>query len=263
MLVYRFSRNPARLAHPIELDGHEAVTIETTTMKELQLYYVARLKYLFVLLLAATAGLGQLHEELMKSGAHHWATTVTSFASHRFVLVAAIVLGEITIRKWLWRVEKPHLDFSGRWEGGTVYTKQWLDGPQVTLPQSAPHELDIRQDCLSIAVVPTTADAFTQWRSTVCDLLPDGALGYAYEVTYTERPGFPERARGYEVLQVVKKRARERPEAVAGAFHQVVSTDMPVFSGTVNFNRRPKKGRKLRDVLRAPQQILTQVRRTQ
>lgn len=210
-------------------------------MGELHSYYAKRLLGLAALLVVSAFGLDRLHTRLVENHASEWGVQLSNLLNHHLVLVALLVAGELGIRKLLWRFEKPHLDFHGRWSGTTEYRKRWLDGEDPP-PEAAPHEIHIKQDCLGVAIVPTSAEAFVQWRSLVCDIENERgacAIAYAYEVTYSGRSGFPARARGYEVLRVVEEGRRGRPRRIAGEFHQLVSEDTPVFSGLAAFTRMP------------------------
>lgn len=209
-------------------------------MDELHGYYARRLIALAGVLVLATLGLDKVHTDLVEDGAPGWALALSDLLNHHVVLVGLLVAGELGIRKWLWRLEKPHLDFHGRWYGTTDYRERWLDG-EGPLPDAAAHEVHIKQDCLGVAIAPTDAEAFAQWRSLVCDIVVEKgspAIAYAYEVTYRGKSGFPARARGYEVLRVVGVGRRGRPLRISGGFHQLVSEETPVFSGLASFTRK-------------------------
>lgn len=208
-------------------------------MSELHRYYSQRLLGLLLSLLAATFVLGRVHEKLAEDQAAKWLLDITDLLNHRFVIVALVIAGEVFIRKWLWRLAKPHLDFGGSWHGTTEYTKRWLDDSEE-LPDPALHEVDIKQDCLGVSIAPTKAKAFAQWHSLICDLQPNG-IAYAYQVTYNDEVGLPSKAKGYEVLKVVDTGARGRPQSISGDFNHLVSNDKPVFSGVAQFERVPKR----------------------
>jgi hypothetical protein len=211
---------------------------------ELRRYYAKRLFGLAGLLVVATFALDKVHTRLVKDEAPGWILALSNLLNHHIVLVALLVAGELAIRKWLWRFEKPNLDFHGHWSGTTDYKKRWL-GEEGSLPDPATHEVHIKQDCLGVTIEPTEAKAFAQWRSLVCDIVVENgtpAIAYAYEVTYSGEDGFPARARGYEVLRAVKKGRRGRPLRISGDFHQLVSEEKPVFSGLAAFDRTPKNG---------------------
>jgi hypothetical protein len=191
---------------------------------------------LLSLVLGATLLLEHLHTTLAEKHAAQWALDLSNVLSHRVALGVLLLAGEFTIRKWLWRVEKPHLDFSGRWSGATEYKERWLAG-SGQLPDKAEHEVDIKQDCLSVTIAPTMSETFAQWHSLICDLPANGGIAYTYKVTYKDNTGLPPSARGYETLQVVRSGARGRPQAIAGEFHQLVSNDKPIFSGVAHFER--------------------------
>ncbi len=213
-------------------------------MDELRRYYAKRLFGLAGLLVVATFALDRVHTSLVEDDAPGLALALSNLLNHHIVLVALLVAGELAIRKWLWRFEKPHLDFHGRWYGATDYKKRWLGG-EGPLPDAAAHEVRIKQDCLGVTIEPTEAKVFAQWRSLVCDIVVENgtpAIAYAYEVTYSGAGGFPARARGYEVLRAVKKGRRGRPLRISGDFNQLVSEEAPVFSGLAAFNRTPRKG---------------------
>jgi hypothetical protein len=209
-------------------------------MNELHKYYSKRLLQLLFVVLTATLLLGSLHTTLVKDHASKLAVDASALLAQHAVVAALLLLGEMTIRKWLWRIEKPSLDFSGRWSGSTTYTTSWLDNDSRELPGTTRHDLDIKQDCLSVAVMPTTSQAFAQWHSLICDLPQDGGISYTYEVSYKHRKSLPSKARGYEVLNVVDKDTQGRPQHIAGEFHHLVSSDKPVFSGLAEFTRTPK-----------------------
>jgi hypothetical protein len=209
-------------------------------MNELHKYYSRRLLAWLSIVLGATLGLDRLHATLMHEHAAQWKIGLSNALSHRIALGVLLLAGELVIRKWLWHVEKPHLDFRGRWSGATEYTTRWIDA-SGSLPEKAEHEVDIKQDCLSVAIAPTAAERFAQWHSLICDLPAEGGIAYTYEVTYKDGPELPSKARGYEVLQVVESGRRKRPLAIAGEFHHLVSDDKPVFSGVAHFKRAAKR----------------------
>lgn len=214
-------------------------------MEELHSYYAKRLGGLVVLLVLATLSLDKVHTSLAEDDAPGWALALSNLLNHHIVLVVLLVAGERVIRKWLWRLERPRLDFHGRWYGTTDYRKRWLD-EEGALPETAAHEVHIEQDCLGVAIKPTEAEAFAQWRSLVCDVLVEKgsspAIAYAYEVTYSGKDGLPAWARGYETLRVVEEGRRGRPLRISGGFHHLVSEETPVFSGLAAFDRKEKTG---------------------
>jgi hypothetical protein len=210
-------------------------------MSELHKYYSQRLFGLLVFVLAAAVAMGRVHETLAEDHAAGLLLVLADLFNHHIVLIASLVAGELCIRKWLWRLAKPHLYFGGRWRGVTEYTEVWLNEDE-SLPEPTVHEVDIKQDCLGVSIAPTESEAFAQWHSLICDLQPPNGIAYAYKVTYNNKAGLPSSARGYEVLQVVGTTGRRGlPQSISGEFHHLVSNDKPVFSGNARFERVPKR----------------------
>ncbi|WP_349027675.1 hypothetical protein [Methyloglobulus sp.] len=168
-------------------------------------------------------------------GKDHITVTTASFLTSRFVVLAAMVGGEILIRKYLWKIEHPELDFSGEWEGETVYKVAHIGvGP---VPFSSHHKVKITQDCLSIKISPSTSESYVNWGSLALELEGGDTLRYAYWVNYSDSSKFPEKAKGYEEMKVTNRGEKDRPIQMTGEFHHCAQGMSPVYSGTVMFKR--------------------------
>jgi hypothetical protein len=160
------------------------------------------------------------------------------------ILVGILFLtGEWLIRTKLWKIERPSWNFSGTWEGATVYQTVEKSAPGTTTQvpfSSGKHEILIEQDCLSISVAPKRTGPFINWSSKTMTVLTLGTIGYAYEVNYNDLNRFPATAIGYEELKVNqwKKRwyGRRRPISLTGWFAHCARGQVPVYSGTVEFS---------------------------
>ncbi len=79
------------------------------------------------------------------------ASGLTSGAVIGFVLAA----GEWLIRKKLWKLVHPELNFSGRWIGHTKYTHVRIGKTKKPVPFKTQQEVVIVQDCLSLRLLPS------------------------------------------------------------------------------------------------------------
>jgi hypothetical protein len=176
-------------------------------------------------------------------------STARLLRSSESILVALLFLaGEWAIRTRLWRVVKCQRDYSGEWTATTTYTRVEVGSPSVPagpVSRAASHSVTIDQDCFSIAIKPT-AGAFNNWYSIAMSVLSDDQIGYVYHVNYIQpNVGFPSEAKGYEEMTVVERQAggwlKGRPTKLTGVFFHCAQGMVPVYSGTVVFERVAKK----------------------
>jgi hypothetical protein len=105
------------------------------------------------------------------------------------------------------------------------------------VPFETKHEVRIEQDCLSLRIAPTEAPEFVNWGSLALELAEGDTLRYAYWVNYKD-PRFPEKAKGYEEMKVIKYDGGMRPLVMTGEFFHCAQGSAPVYSGIVTFTRR-------------------------
>lgn len=167
---------------------------------------------------------------------------ILQILTSRSAIVLVVAIGEITIRKWLWKIAYPELNFKGKWIGTTTYTHAEL-GPTEFKEFSVAHELLVRQDCLSFSIEPTTAaGSYVTWNSLAANILDRNTVCYAYAVDYRKKKDderFPEEAKGYEQLKVTSRDDSRRglPMELTGQFFHCAMGQRPLYRGTVNFTR--------------------------
>jgi len=206
-------------------------------MTDLVKYYTSRIITLAVfiaifMLLIDNIAIPRFEQWL---GKDHLVISVVMTLTSRISILIAMVLGEMLIRNYLWKIEHPELDFSGKWEGETIYRiAQVGEGP---VPFSSHHFVLITQNCLSIKISPTTSEEYVNWGSLALELSSGDTLKYAYWVNYSNPQKFPERAKGYEEMKVTKRGKRNRPIEMTGEFFHCAQGMSPIYSGDVKFNR--------------------------
>ena len=168
----------------------------------------------------------------------HWSGKLASGLTSGTVVGLILAVGEWFIRTKLWKIWYPELDFSGKWTGYTKYTHVHIGKTKQPVPFATEQEVVIRQDCLSLRLVPSEGLDF-KFKSRAINIQDDGAqLVYAYLVEYAagieDRP--PE-AYGYEWLDVVKTPEGKRSRVLNGKFGQCALGQKPVFSGEVHLFR--------------------------
>jgi hypothetical protein len=232
-------------------------------MQELRDYYGARLKAWIGVIVAlailyqtsAVPKLNNLTKGMVSAGSptHHILAVILRFLvknGSSLIVGGMYLFGEAFIRTTLWKLERPHLNFSGSWRAETTYTTVEKETTAVTAKGfqsfASSHDVRIAQDCLSISIEPT-ARAFASWQSIAMTILEQGGIGYAYRVSYdnSQDPDFPPDAIGYEELSVIDSRRlkfpfwREAPHALSGTFAHCARGAAPIFRGTVKFWRKP------------------------
>jgi hypothetical protein len=162
------------------------------------------------------------------------------------VIGGLFLLCEKTIRETLWRLAYPELDLNGIWSGETTYNRRHIDaagGTSPFTPFSRNNDVLLKQDCLGISVGATKApgpDEVGAWYSLAAELSDDKegpVVQYLYYVNYGDMEGFPHEAKGYEALRVLNSTAGVRPAHVHGEFAHCAQGQIPVYSGTVKFER--------------------------
>lgn len=166
---------------------------------------------------------------------------VAGFLTSRPAFVGVMLLGELGIRKTLWRLERPQLDFSGQWEGETTYTKVRLGKVADHAPFASRHLVLIEQDALSAKLAPAPGTDFVNWGSLAFEIVDKDTVRYAYTVNYSDSTRFPDRAIGYEEMSVTRRDRRKRPNELTGFFAHCAQGQEPVYSGTVVFRRKTAK----------------------
>ena len=208
-------------------------------MNDLRNYYRTRLAGLAVAVALLAVFISEMAVPCFTDGL--LAKTVMWFTS-RPAIVVFLVLGELAVRKVLWRIERAEFDFTGKWEGETRYTTVHVGSAFV--PFSVSHSVKMEQDCLSFALAPTSAKPFINWGSLALQLVDKDTLRYAYWVTYSNDSRFPEgTVFGYEEMRVTLRDTRRRPLEITGEFFHCVQGQVPVYSGNVTFKRIVKRSR--------------------
>jgi hypothetical protein len=170
-------------------------------------------------------------------GSETWIVPLSTAVTSKTTLVLALVIGEIVVRKWLWMVMHPELNFKGEWEGETEYTTVELGNPPVK-PLPAKHKIKFNQDCLTFEMSPTRSLEFRRWGALAITLVDKISIRYAYWVKYGKSDSFPPEAMGYEELTVTKSNWFGRPLELSGSFYHCVTGVQPLYSGAVVFTRR-------------------------
>jgi len=167
---------------------------------------------------------------------------IISFLTSRAGVVILIGAASLFIQKYLWKIEKPHLDFSGEWCGKTCYKNVYVGDShyQARCPFMANHRVKMVQDCLSFRLDPAPGEKFINWSSLALELDCDSTLRYAYKVNYSDTEVFPDSAIGYEEMSVTERGARNRPIVLTGKFWHCAQGKEPVYGGTVEFKRKVK-----------------------
>ncbi|MDR0917500.1 MAG: hypothetical protein LBN02_09990 [Oscillospiraceae bacterium] len=156
-----------------------------------------------------------------------------------------LYLFEKIVRTRVWRLFYPELCFDGKWSGSTTYTEKWTktDGSfPIDSPLNEKEEIHIKQDCLSLKIVPSESDGFT-WSSAFATLSDSGDLDILYEVTYKDklkRQGYPSKLFGYEKMHVDRSvtAASKKPLSMLGEFKHCLNPEaIAIFSGEVEYHR--------------------------
>jgi len=214
-------------------------------METLHNFYRNSLKALALLVIAAAALLRTYVDPLVAG-----AFPSAQLRSIESLLLGGLFLGgEWLLRRKVWKLVYPRLDFEGWWLGRTTYAA--ADGRVGKHPPDPiHHEVYIDQSCISIAILPTgTEHEFANWQSVAMNVLDSGSIGYAYRVRYHSQPGFPPEATGYEEMSVLEPRDksllhRNRPLHLSGGFGHADLGQTPVYRGTAEFVRNFKHDRK-------------------
>lgn len=208
-------------------------------MKELITFYKSTLGWLAAAVVAVVLLVPRVAVPFLIStyGRTHWSVTTANFVASRGFAVGVLVAGEWLIRKWLWKIVHPELNFSGKWTGRSSYEVAQIGG-RADLPPDASHEIVFEQDAISFDMAPTDSDEYASWGAHAITLVDRHTVKYAYWVKYAnKKPLFPERAIGYEELKVVDRGRRGRPIEMKGDFYHCAMGLSPVYSGSVRFER--------------------------
>lgn len=204
-------------------------------MKELREYYHRRLIGLAVACVAYSVASQIVVEKYVAIQSGNLKIAAQVFTS-QYVIVLLMSLGELFIRKVLWRIERRDLDFSGDWFGETTF--KYCSDPGVPIPGPSTYKVRFEQDCTRFQLAPTEGELMNSWGSLAIELVDKDMVRYAYWVRYADRNRFPEEAIGFEELQVVERDWLGRPIAINGAFwHCDRSDSIPQFRGSVKFSR--------------------------
>ncbi len=174
-------------------------------------------------------------------GKENWAKIIVSFLTNRYVLISIFIAGELTIRKFLWKLEKAKFDFDGIWEGETVYEK--VHKGTMSVPHTSEHRIVLKQDCISLKLkVDEVKEHYPTWGSKAINILGEDTILYAYFVNYRDKQNFPAReVLGYEELTVVERGTLQRPTKLNGFFAHCAQGQEPLLSGSVTFKRVKKR----------------------
>lgn len=203
-------------------------------MNELRIYYLKCLATLAVTLAVLL---------LMVEVAHPLKPSVWQILLlSRPTAVVYLVLGERVLRKTLWKLQKPALNFQASWRGEVTYQAGTSTEPSFV----AGHMFRIEQDCLSIRIMPATPKEFVNWGPLAVEVIED-TVRYAYWVNYgnSNLPMFPESAKGYVEMRVTGYDDKKKPRIMTGSFWHFAQTrdpafqkeKSPVFEGTISLYR--------------------------
>lgn len=218
-------------------------------MEKLQRFYRYMLRSLVVAIVGAAVAYHVWLIPRLK-----FMTPETAKAVGSFVIPGIFFLGEWVINKHLWKLFFRGLNVSGDWVGTTVYETAQIPRPGLKHEVFAKkdHSVKIEQDCFSVSII-TTDEGFNKWSSIVMTFQPP-FLSYAYEVRYNPEDHwrFPERAIGYEKMEIVRKKNESPnswPRKLRGDFWHCAMGQTPVYSGSVTFRRSKSKQEQLVDDL--------------
>lgn len=170
-----------------------------------------------------------------KYGVEHWITIAANFLSSSAMIAVFFVVGDLVIRKWIWKLEKPQFNFDGEWEGTTTYKRVHVGSAKV--PFEIKHHVKFEQDCSRFAIAPQTGVGYVNWGSLAINLADKDTVQYAYWVKYNDQKRFPEKAIGYEEMKVIERDSKGRPQVLSGDFYHCAQGSEPVYSGNVIFRR--------------------------
>lgn len=209
-------------------------------MNDLVRYYTARLIVLAVgvALFGIFVDQFAIPKAVAALGQDSWPVTILGNLNSRIAIFLYLTAGEIGVRKYLWKLEKPELDFSGEWTGESNYNTVQIGDVHGHVPFSTQHLVRIEQDCLSLRIAPSSGAGFVHWGSLALDLAEGNTLRYAYWVNYADKSRFPEKAKGYEEMKVTRYDGKRRPNVMTGEFFHCAQGMIPVYSGTVTFSRK-------------------------
>lgn len=206
-------------------------------MNELLKYYTTRLTGLALVVAMGIVFVDKVVDPYVLSqfGPNHWITTIQQSLTSRLAIVGVLALGEYLIRKYIWKLERPELDFSGDWSGITTF--EYIPVGTGRVPFTTEYEVKIEQDCLGMKILPSTGASFVNWGSLALELADKDTLRYAYWVRYSDRARFPEEAVGYEEVKVTRRDRKKRPIEMTGSFYHCAKGQTPVYNGAVKFSR--------------------------
>ena len=213
-------------------------------MNELHSYYRTRVTGLAVgIALAALLGPTVLYPWLVGLvGINHWLPQSMKVITSRLALVCYLAGGEWLIRKHLWRFERKEWDFKDVWEATTFYTNTPIGAAPV--PFESSHKVRIEQDALFMKIAPTEGEHYINWGSLALQLIDKDKVVYAYWVKYRNDERFPKEGitvKGLEEMDVTERDSDGRPIRLTGTFAHCPEGQSPVYTGRVEFNRRPKE----------------------
>jgi hypothetical protein len=202
-------------------------------VRELRSYYAKRLAMFSV----GLAVLLLILERIDPANISGWRLILFRTLTSRPAIVIYMVLGELLIRKKLWKLEKPSLNFQGFWSGHTTYGVVQVGHSKV--PFVSTHFLQINQDCLMLGIGPPTSDEHVNWGSLAQELAEGNTLRYAYWANYgkLDPQKFPEHAKGYVEMRVTQYDGKKKPKILTGQFWHCAEGQCPVYSGTVVYSR--------------------------
>jgi len=145
------------------------------------------------------------------------------------------------INKWAWTLFHNKLNFSGKWEGCSYYTKIEIGKDGVSHNKKSnvvnSHSVNIKQNCLEIQIETSHGPDILSWR-TLATNLSDDILRYAYEAQYNEAKVGKKEAKGYEEMRVLQRNRWKKPILLSGVFSHCANGERPIYSGKVVFFRK-------------------------
>ncbi|MEI6348890.1 MAG: hypothetical protein WCP69_13165 [Bacteroidota bacterium] len=176
-----------------------------------------------------------------------WVKIISKIAVSSFLYTLLFYGGEFLIQKYLWRLIKRKLDYSGKWIGITYYTNLKIPSTKVTFKNfkrfSSPHDVVISQDSLTIKIEGSKGDDYVGWKSIAMNIDEEGILKFVYEVDYEKKSkaegcNLTGTSIGYEYMRPVKRGFLGLPILLSGKFYHCATDKKPIYSGSTIFVRQ-------------------------
>ncbi len=217
-------------------------------MEQLKSYYTKSLRY--VTIGAAFIGIS-FGKIFVSPGFEQYSKWLEILASTTLFSITFLI-AEWLINKKIWRLKFPFLyskyDCEGKWVGVTIYENLEIPSDQITFdnyringPKKSFHDIIIKQDAKSMALISSTGEDFI-WNSLAVNLVEvDGTIEwrFAYEANYHSEFRFPNSSKGLGIAKVIKYDDEDtlKPIVMSGVFYHCAMGYKPIFRGKTVFVR--------------------------